>query len=255
MRRGEGENQTVAAPAATVVVLRDGAAGIEALLVQRAATMKVGPGMWVFPGGRVEPADEEPAGHEPADQPTGLANPDDDPRIAAAARAAVREAREEVGLHLDLDGLVLLSHWLTPDTVARRFATWFFLATAPAGEVVVDGSETTDHRWLRPEDALAHHEIDLLVPTWVTLHDLAPHARVADALATAAARVAPWYQSRIVTVDAGRIAMLPGDAGYETRDAAVPGARHRLSMDREPWTFERTLDTDAAMDRPARHPA
>ena len=44
-------------PAATVVLLREGAAGLEALLTHRPATMAFAPGVHVFPGGRVDPAD------------------------------------------------------------------------------------------------------------------------------------------------------------------------------------------------------
>ncbi len=247
----EGASAATVFPAATVVLVRDAPTGLETLLVRRAPTLRVGAGMWVFPGGRVDPGDHATDAADAADGPDATA------MIAAAARAAVREAREEVGLHLDVDGLVQLSHWLAPDTLAQRFATWFFLAEAPDGEVVVDGSETTDHLWVPPAAALARRDrgaLDLLPPTWVTLHDVAAHATVADALADAASRVPPWYQTRIVTIEGGRIALLPGDAGYETRDPAVPGARHRLVMSRTPWSFERVLAADAAIDRVSRQP-
>ena len=44
-------------PAATVVLVRDGEQGPEALLVQRSAAVAHMGGMWVFPGGRVDEAD------------------------------------------------------------------------------------------------------------------------------------------------------------------------------------------------------
>ena len=44
-------------PAATIVLLRDGQAGLEALLVQRSRAVKHMGGMWVFPGGKVDEAD------------------------------------------------------------------------------------------------------------------------------------------------------------------------------------------------------
>src|SRR5579859_4821173 len=86
-------------PAATVVVGRDGPGGPEVLMLRRNSKLVFG-GMWVFPGGRVDPGDADPA------------NPGDE--MAAARRAAVRETQEEAGLHLDADALVPLSHWIPP---------------------------------------------------------------------------------------------------------------------------------------------
>ncbi|HEX6424268.1 MAG TPA: NUDIX domain-containing protein [Acidimicrobiales bacterium] len=83
-------------PGATVVPLRDGPAGLEVLLVQRAAAIAYG-GMWAFPGGRVEDDDAHPG------------RPDDE--VERARRTAVREAEEEVGLVFPPDTLVPFSHW------------------------------------------------------------------------------------------------------------------------------------------------
>ena len=44
-------------PAATIVLVRDGDQGLEALLVQRSKAVRHMGGMWVFPGGRVDPDD------------------------------------------------------------------------------------------------------------------------------------------------------------------------------------------------------
>src|SRR4029077_3023268 len=48
-------------PAATVVLLRPGAAGLEVLLTHRPATMAFAAGAHLFPGGRVDPGEAEPA--------------------------------------------------------------------------------------------------------------------------------------------------------------------------------------------------
>ena len=48
-------------PAATVVLLRDGRDGPEAYLQRRPAGMGFAGGLWVFPGGRVDEADRDPA--------------------------------------------------------------------------------------------------------------------------------------------------------------------------------------------------
>ena len=46
-------------PAATIVVVRDGAAGIEVLLSRRADGTDYTSGAWVFPGGIVDPRDRD----------------------------------------------------------------------------------------------------------------------------------------------------------------------------------------------------
>ena len=115
-----------AIPAATVVLLRNTADGVEVLLLRRDSRLAFAGGMWVFPGGRVD-AEDFPSG-APAD------NPDDAEALFAAARAAaVREAKEEADLDVDVNGLVWFAHWTPPAGEVRRFATWFFLAGAPEG--------------------------------------------------------------------------------------------------------------------------
>ncbi len=107
-------------PAATVLLLRDGAGGIEVLMIHRSSKTAFG-GLWAFPGGRIE--DE--------DIPEGTAP---DP-LPAARRAAARETAEEVGLVIDETALTFVSHWLPPADAPVRFSTWFFAANAPDGLV------------------------------------------------------------------------------------------------------------------------
>jgi 8-oxo-dGTP pyrophosphatase MutT (NUDIX family) len=221
--------------AATVVVLRDatgGAAGIETLLLRRNSRLGFAGGMWVFPGGRVDAADatDVTGGHAFGEEGT-------------ARRAAAREAFEEAGIALDAGALVPLSHW-TPDPASahKRFATWFFLAGATPGTVVVDGGEIVDHGWIRPEDALGRHaagEIELLPPTFVTLADLAAHESVACALDAARGGGVPRYLTRMVRVDGELVALWAGDAGYDSGDGSRDGARHRLLMGSLPWRYVR----------------
>ncbi|MGW9131828.1 hypothetical protein [Streptomyces sp. NPDC055681] len=49
------------------------------------------------------------------------------------------------------------------------------VGAAPLGPVTTDPREAVGHRWLSPAEALRAHaegRLDLLPPTWVTLHDL-----------------------------------------------------------------------------------
>lgn len=215
-----------AIPAATVVLLRDAAAGVEVLMLHRTSKVAFG-GMWVFPGGRVEDGDRRA---------------DDDGDEPAARRAAAREAEEECGLPIDPDELVVLSRWTPPAIAPRRFATWFFLARVPRGDVVVDGGEILDHAWLSPAEVLERRdrgEVDLAPPTWVTLHALLAAERVEDLLVEAAARrPVVHYETRWCTVEGGAVAMWEGDAGYETATVEVDGPRHRLWMLDSGWRFE-----------------
>jgi 8-oxo-dGTP pyrophosphatase MutT (NUDIX family) len=228
MRRlGKGPPGTEAVPAATVVLLRDTDDGLETLMVRRNSKLAFAGGMWVFPGGRVDPDDV----------------PDDGDVIEAARRAAVREAREEADLAVDGSAMVPFSHWVPPPAAPKRYATWFFMGPAPEGAVTVDGGEIHDHRWLAATDALARRdagEIELAPPTWITLHRLAPHSDVAAALADAAGCEPDFFVTHIARVEGGIAALWEGDAGYEAQDADAPGARHRLLMVESGWRYERT---------------
>ncbi|MBT5135776.1 MAG: NUDIX hydrolase, partial [Halieaceae bacterium] len=51
-----------ARPASTVVLLRDTHNGMETLMLKRNKALMFAGGLWVFPGGALEPADIEEAG-------------------------------------------------------------------------------------------------------------------------------------------------------------------------------------------------
>lgn len=215
------------APAATVVLVRDGASGLEVLYLRRAAGVEFHGGAWVFPGGRIDAGDY-------------LDRTDD--VEAAARRAAVREAREEAGLVVDPATLERFAHWTTSVGAPKRFSTWFFAGRASDGDVQVDGGEIQDHRWLRPEDALAAQrarEIELPAPTFVTTLGLAEVTTAREALARFASRPAERFQPRIQAHAEGRVSLYEPDVAYADGDLARPGARHRLWMLRSGWRYER----------------
>jgi 8-oxo-dGTP pyrophosphatase MutT (NUDIX family) len=225
-----GESSGVdAAPAATVVVLRDGEAGLEVLLGRRSSKLAFHGGAWVFPGGRIDPEDYAGA-------------PDD--LDAAARRAAAREATEEAGVVVDPDALVHLSNWTTPDIAPKRFATWFFAGPVTGGNAVADGGETEKLQWFRPDEALAAHaagEIELAPPQYVTLLELRRFGTVADAMAAIDAAEAVDYLPRIHFVDGrGAICIYSEDVAYDDVGLLdTPGARHRLYLDDRSSRYER----------------
>lgn len=167
--------------AATVVLLRDGSASPEVLLLRRSDHSRTFPGAWVFPGGAVEPQD---------------GSSDDESRVR---RAAARELAEEAGLVVEPGDLVAWSTWTPPSASPARHRTAFFLAAAPEGVVSVDGNEIDAAQWWSPAAALEAHaagDLSLLPPTWITLADLATAATSQQALASATGR-RPSYSTEI----------------------------------------------------------
>jgi len=219
-----GAGETPVHDAATVVLVRDGASGLECLMLRKTKGQAFG-GLWVFPGGRVEDGDG-----------TGL---------EGARAAAVREAEEETGLVLTAADLVPFAHWNPPAEAPRRYATWFFLGALSEGaaDVVVDGGEIGDHVWTTPATAIERHaagEIDLLPPTWVSLRRIADLPDVDAALAAVRAGTVDHFSTHIADLDGVLVCMWEPDAAYETGDLAAPGPRHRLAMDPAGWRFERS---------------
>ena len=45
-------------PAATLLLLRDGVQGLEVLMTRRSSTASFAPGVFVFPGGKIDPQDQ-----------------------------------------------------------------------------------------------------------------------------------------------------------------------------------------------------
>ena len=212
-RHFESRGEATPIPAATVVLLRDGPSGLETLMLRRNTGIDFG-GMWVFPGGRIDPGDQDPTGDA----------------IRAARNAAVREAREEADAAVDPQALVYFAFWLPPPIAPRRYATWFFAARAADADVVVDSGEIVRHEWMAPAEAMDRAEVELAPPTWVTLHTLGRFATTEAALEGLARRRPRRYETSIGEGPDGPVAMWFGDAGYETADPAAPGPRHRLTM-------------------------
>lgn len=99
-----GRRETPALPryAATVMLVRDGASGVEVFMLRRVASMAFAPRMWVFPGGGIDPRDDEPdlpwAGPSPTEWAGRLGC--DEGLARSLVCAAVREVFEECGVLL-----------------------------------------------------------------------------------------------------------------------------------------------------------
>ncbi|RSV20181.1 NUDIX domain-containing protein [Sphingomonas sp. ABOLH] len=234
---------TTAIPAATLILLRDRAAGPpELLMVERSAAMAFAGGALVFPGGRIDPGDRALA--------LAMGNGDLAPRLAA-----IRETIEEAGIAIGLSGdveamraaladgasigalgpvdpspLIPYARWRPDHVPVRVFDTWFYVARLPedAPPARVDATENVRTLWLAAADALAsadRGEATLLFPTRRVLERLAQHESADEVLADAARwpvrTITPWVEER----DDGRFICIPDDLGYpvtaEPADRAV----------------------------------
>ncbi|MCW5649831.1 MAG: MBL fold metallo-hydrolase [Ramlibacter sp.] len=212
-------------PAATVLLLRDGAEGIEVLMTRRSTTASFAPGAYVFPGGGIDAADA--AAHGGAARRPGQ----DDLRLTQAI-AAIRESFEELGvllarhadgrfataadiaaidrqapfagqcqargLTLAADAVFVLAHWVTDRDLPRRFDVPFLVARMPEGQQpVADDAEQFEPVWVRPADALLRHEAGrffMIFPTIRTLERL-QHFAAVDAVLEACASEQPLWTS------------------------------------------------------------
>jgi 8-oxo-dGTP pyrophosphatase MutT (NUDIX family) len=203
------DGETVPRQAASVILLRGGAQRVEVLLVKRSPAARWMAGVWVFPGGAVDPG-EAAAG----------ADPGTDDRAHRAA--AVRELAEEAGVHgVDPRTLVKYSRWITPPQIRTRYDTHFFLAPLPTGaEPTPDGAEIVDLGWFSPPAALEAHrrgEILLVFPTIKHLEQLSRFASADGLLEHARGRDVVPVQPQVVGAGEAARVVLPGEPGYEAR--------------------------------------
>lgn len=216
-------------PSSTVLLVRDGSAGLEVFMVKRHHAIDFASGAMVFPGGKLSPGDSDPILQGRHARPGSFR-----PELTPFAFGAIREAFEESGLLLArakggskllsadraaalapwreplncgdktlrdmaeaealdyaLDTLVPFAHWITPETMPKRFDTWFFLARAPEGQIGLhDGSESVESEWIGAQAALDEWEAKRRVIVFATRMQLVKLARaktVDEALAQAAA--------------------------------------------------------------------
>lgn len=224
-----GHSEQAIHPAATVMLLRDSPEGVEALLVQRSSAASFLGGMWVFPGGHVDPEDAVEGGTD----------------YDAALNAAVRETLEETGLSIPAEKLQYFAHWTTPEGAKKRFSTWFFFGIVAEGQAVeVDGAEIAEHRWVTPGRALEeladqNNPLRFLPPTLVSLTEVQSFACCSDLFEQMTARDAVLYAPRRAHVEDGLCFLYTDDAGYETSDPDLPGRRDRVYMIGDQLKYER----------------
>ena len=227
-------------PASTVMLLRDADAGLEVFTLRRAAGMAFAGGMTAFPGGGVDPSDDEPTIPWTGPAPEWWAGqwnigPDQARRQVVAA---VRELFEETGILLagpDADPVATVGPATLDDSAVREDGR---LAVAAHRASLAD----TLRRWDRPLRA------DLLRPwaRWITppgqtrrydtyffVAALPPGQRAAAVTSEA---VAGGWQRPRAALDAeraGRIGMMPPTIAMLTDLAAASSVADVLGTPRQ----------------------
>lgn len=222
--------------ASTVLLIRDSNDGIEVFMVVRHKNIDFAGGALVFPGGRVDPEDGDPAleGHRgmhgtlPArdmafrvaairetfeEASVLLARERGGSELISAERQAdlVARYREPVykgettmaamaaaeNLDLACDMLVPFAHWITPERVPKRFDTFFFLAPVPHRmDAQHDGTESVGSVWITPRAANADAEAGQRSVMFPTRMNL----NVLGRSATVAEALAAAAAQKVVTV-------------------------------------------------------
>jgi len=162
--------------AASLIVLRTGPLGHEALMGLRGAGHRFMPNRLVFPGGAVDPGDASgSAATEPRADVLAALGRAARPRLARAlVVAAARELKEETGLTFGtpprLDVIDYLCRAVTPPAVPMRFNARFLVADASATQGKLGGSgELEGVRFYPMSEALA---LDLALVTREVLERL-----------------------------------------------------------------------------------
>ena len=251
-------------PAATILLLRDGEAGLEVFMVKRHHQIDFIAGALVFPGGKLEPGDADPALRALSDGGTDWTD-----AMRALGAGAIREAFEESGillardaktgalvsaerldelqtyrkqldtraialadllakehLRLALDQLVHFAHWITPTNMPKRFDTHFFLAVSPVGHLGShDGRESVDSIWITPSHAVSDRKRwNVVFPTKLNLVKLDKSKSVKAAIAAAQADEVLPVEPWITSGPDGQTLNIRTDAGYDQTSANLKEA-------------------------------
>lgn len=197
--------------AATAMIVRDGAAGLEVFMMRRAATMEFAAKMTVFPGGGVDPRDAD--ARMPWAGPTLAAWADtlgtDEATAQSYVAAAVREVFEECGVLLagpdesTIVGDVSAPAW---QTARRRLeARETSLSQVLAEHNLVVRSDLLAHRahWVTPVFETRRYDTHFFVATL-------PEGQRPDGH-TSEAAAAGWHRPQDVLADGekGRALLLP----------------------------------------------
>ena len=249
-------------PAATILMLRDGPAGLEVFMVVRHHQIDFASGALVFPGGKIDAGDNDAAAfcdgveHASSEQiafQVGaireafeecgvlLARADNETQLISGDRLATLDVyREKIHageitfvdfltqerLRLACDCLQPFAHWITPEMMPKRFDTWFYLAAAPSDHLAIhDGSESVDSIWIEPTAALQGAKdgtYTVIFPTRLNIEMLAESPSLETAMTDAQSRTIKTVLPWTEQRSDGSYLRIPADAGYAIAEERLP---------------------------------
>nr|WP_260173391.1 NUDIX hydrolase [Nocardioides albus] len=136
-------------------------------------------------------------------------------RVALESRAlSLTELLTRRGLVLRTDLLAPWAAWTTPVFEPKRFATWFFVARLPEGQLTRDvSSESSSVLWLGVADAVAQveaGELAMMPPTYLNCLEVASIGSEDEVLADAAGRTLTMFTPAVTAIDGGHtLSMMP----------------------------------------------
>ncbi|NOZ42892.1 MAG: NUDIX domain-containing protein [Alphaproteobacteria bacterium] len=255
---------------ASVLIIRDGESHprhgcLQILMVKRHHNIKFAGGAYVFPGGKLDPADrlsENNADAVPADfrgfrhaalrevfEETGLligtrhGQPVSEAmrrKLDEEFRPAIIERQITLANFLDRSGICFdrcrpFARWITPKIYPLRYDTRFFLCLAPAGQIPSpDGHEITAVQWMHPMTLVEESDGILMFPTMMNLKKLGQAKSVAEAFERLAKRDIVTVTPEVITGDKARFRKIPDAAGYDDVDQSR--TRTAIDINRNPDT-------------------
>jgi len=122
------------------------------------------------------------------------------------------------------NSLAYFAHWITPETMPKRYDTHFFLAAAPLQqEALYDNFETSDGVWISPAHALkqfAQEKFPIAFPTFHQLRDLAAYTNVCEALDATRTRYVVTHNPILAVQDGIGSIRLPEDPDFVWKQPA-----------------------------------
>lgn len=244
-------NAVDAKPSASVILMRDSTNGPEIFMLKRNEGLSFSPGLWVFPGGALDPEEvaeissNDKERSENAFKLAALRETFEESRVLLANHGDTKQAISsssyedfcrqqdwpklpqqfnliaelaQFNWQLNLGALTHLSTWTTPLQAKKRFLTRFYVARMPQGQSAsCDGSETVEARWqsltaLKSE--IDQGDLKLMFPTEMNISWLSQFGSLAELDAALINHVAPSVMPRMEKHPEGVMLNIPIEAGY-----------------------------------------
>lgn len=217
---------------ASILIIRDGADGLEVLMVRRHKDIEFAGGAYVFPGGKVDQGDlglsknilSFPAGYSELTH-TAFREVFEESGLIIGKHNNAAQFREALlaeempfsdiikaaNITFDMEAILPFARWVTPHNYPKRYDTRFYLAKAPDDQTATpDGYEAVELKWVKPFDFIEEFRDLMMFPTIMNLKLLGAASSVMQAFEQAKSRKIVTVEPKII--DGKRI--IEPDAGY-----------------------------------------